>query len=208
MSLQQLTRDFDAEREAFVWAFIGDNRTGKSVTALEYAKAWKRARPNGTIIAHDPQRRFNGVKDLNIPDGGRKGWAEWVARQKDVLLVLDELRLIHGNDKAEQGLKELMANRGENNIDIIYIVHNPKLIINFLTYYTHMYFIFRTNSKRGQFSDKIPSYELAHGASILVNKYTKAFGKGAYPFFPYVVADTKNEELIAVNMSEHRDFLT
>lgn len=197
----QKTRNFTKERESFLWAFIGDNRTGKSVTALEFAKEWRDAKPFGTIIAHDPQNRFRDITDFYIPTG-MKGWAEMCAEQKDSLVILDELRLLHPNPRAEDGLNTLMANRGENNIDIIYIVHNPSLVLELLTYFTGMYFMFYTNSKIGGFQKKIPNYTLAHSASVYINKYVKTYGKGEYPTFPYIAVDTVTEELYAMNMKE------
>lgn len=195
----QNKRNFDKEREAFLWGFIGDNRTGKSVTALQFAKDWRESKPFGTIISHDPQNRFRGVSDFYIPTG-YKGWAEWCAEQSDTLIILDELRLLHPNPRADEGLLALMANRGEHNIDIIYIVHNPALVLETLTYFTGMYFMFYTNSKIGGFQKKIPNYTLAHSASVYINKYVKTFGKGEYPDFPYIAVDTLNEELYAMNM--------
>lgn len=194
-------RNFTKERESFLWAFIGDNRTGKSVTALEFAQDWLLAKPEGTIIAHDPQGRFKDITDFYIPTG-MKGWAEMCAEQKDTLVILDELRLLHPNPRADEGLLTLMANRGENNIDIIYIVHNPSLVLETLTYFTGMYFMFYTNSKIGGFQKKIPNYTLAHSASVYINKYVKVYGKGDYPNFPYIAVDTVTEELYAMNMKE------
>ena len=194
-------RNFQKERESFCWGFIGDNRTGKSVTAEEIARDWRLSRPNGTIISHDPQKRFKNVTDFYIPTG-KKDWHTECAKQTDCLLILDELRLLHPNPKAEDGLMTLMANRGENNIDIIYIVHNPSLVLELFTYFTGMYFIFYTNSKIGGFQKKIPNYTLAHAASYYINKYVRMYGKGEYPDFPYIIVDTQIEELYAVNMNE------
>lgn len=194
-----LSRNFSKERESFCWGFIGDNRTGKSVTAAEVAKQWKRSRPNGTVIAHDPQRRFSETADFYIPTY-QKNWAEECAKMKDALVIIDELRLLHPNAQASGGLLELMANRGENSIDIIYIVHNPALVLETLTYFTGWYFMYYSNSKVGGFQKKIPNYLLAHSASVYINKYVKNFGKGKYPTFPYIIVDTEKEELYAMNM--------
>ena len=200
MSLNEKIRNFEKERESFLWAFIGDNRTGKSVTALEFATDWRESNPDGTIISHDPQSRFKNVSDFYIPTG-RKSWASECADQKDCLLILDELRLLHPNPKAGEGLLKLMANRGENNIDIIYIVHNPSLVLETLTYFTGRYFMFYTNSKIGGFQKKIPNYTLAHSASYYINKYVRVYGKGSYPSFPYIIVDTVKEELYGMNMN-------
>jgi hypothetical protein len=197
----QNERSFEKEREAFLWGFIGDNRTGKSVTALQMAREWREAKPFGTIIAHDPQGRFKDITDFYIPTG-MKGWAEMCADQTDALIILDELRLLHPSPRADDGLLKLMANRGEHNIDIIYIVHNPALVLETLTYFTGMYFMFYTNSKIGGFQKKIPNYTLAHSASIYINKYVKTYGKGEYPSFPYIAVDTVTEELYAMNMNQ------
>lgn len=192
-------RDFSKERESFCWGFIGDNRTGKSVTASEVAKQWRKSRPEGTIVAHDPQNRFRDTADFYIPTY-QEDWAEDCAEMKDALVIIDELRLLHPKPQVSQGLMKLMANRGENSIDIIYIVHNPSMVLEFLTYFTNWYFLFYTNSKVGGFQKKIPNYMLAHSASIYINKYVRAYGKGTYPTFPYIIADIEKEELYAVNM--------
>lgn len=193
-------RNFDQEREAICWGFIGDNRTGKSVTAEGVAQDWKEANPNGNIVSHDPQKRFKNVSDFYIPSN-QEDWAEQCSEMSDTLVILDELRLLHRSPIACKGLYPLMANRGEQNIDIIYIVHNPSLVLEYLTYFTTRYFMFYTNSKIGGFQKKIPNYTLAHSASYYINKYVRVYGKGEYPDFPFIIADTEIDELMAMNMN-------
>lgn len=193
-------RNFSKERDPFCWGIIGDNRTGKSVTAARIAREWKESRPDGTIVAHDPQRRFVDSADFYIPTH-QEDWAEECSKMKNTLIIIDELRLLHPKPQATRGLLELMANRGENSIDIIYIVHNPALVLETLTYFTNWYFMFYSNSKVGGFQKKIPNYMLAHSASIYINKYVKAYGKGSYPNFPYIIVNSETEELYAINMN-------
>ncbi len=196
-----MIRDFSKDRDAFIWGIIGDNGSGKSVTAMEFARAWKKSRPLGTVIVHDPKNEFDSISDFTV-SANDKDWAQLVARKKDVLFLIDELRVLHKNPQADKGLHELMAMRRDNNIDIIYIVHNPKLVLEIFTNFTHIYFIFYTNSKEGGFESKIPNYKLAHRASLMINKYVNLTGDGTYPNFPYIVVDNKSKELFAVNIDE------
>lgn len=192
-----------ARREVFCWCFMGDNRTGKSVEAAKMAIEWKKNNPEGTVIAHDPQNRFNKSVDFNIKMG-MKDWAEIVSERKHVLLILDELKMIHPSTQASDGVLKLMANRGENAIDIIYIIHNPGFIINVLAYFTSWYFIFYTNSKDSVIKEKIPNNpDLVLEGVKYMNNYIKTKGEIEYPGpFPYVIADIKNDTLTAMNLIE------
>ncbi len=120
------------------------------------------------------------------------------------MIILDELRVLHPSAQTKPALLELMAVRRKRNINIIYIVHNPKLVLESLTYYTYQYAIFYTNSREGSWSDKIPNANLAITASKLINNYAKQYSqsayKGLYPKFPYIEVDNKTNALTAVNM--------
>jgi len=187
------------DRTNFLFCFIGTNRTGKSATAQSLAMDWKSSRPNGIIVAHDPQRRFVDIADgFLTPDD--EDWAERCCTLRNALVILDDIRLIHESDRASKGLMKLLYHRADYNIDIIYIVHNPGLVINALAHFTSNYFIFMTNIQEGAFKKKIPNYSLCMAASEKVNKYVSIFGRGKYPKFPYVMVDIEKQRLIAVNM--------
>lgn len=192
-----------AGREVFCWGFLGDNRTGKSVEAAKMAIEWKKNNPEGKVIAHDPQRRFTQSVDFLIKPE-MEDWAELVADQKHVLLILDELKIIHPSAQASKGLNKLMGNRGENAIDIIYIVHNTGHVIEVLTYYTGWYFIFYMNSKESKIKEKIPNNpELVIDGVNHMNNYIKENGITVYPGpFPYIIADIEKDTLTAFNLLE------
>ena len=193
-------RDFTQEREVFLWGFIGHNRTGKTSTAVELARNWKEGRPDGTVVAFDPQHKFEDVADYFILPSD-KDWAYKALDLRNALLILDDYRILHPSDRASQDLLNLLSFRNEYSIDIMYVCHSPALVLNVLTYYTTNYFLFYTQSRMGIFEKKIPNYTICQGASQYVNKYVKTFGKGDYPNFPYVVVDNQEEKIYAINMS-------
>lgn len=189
------------ERLNFLWGFIGTNRTGKSTVACALAEQWKEARPDGIVMAFDPQHKFDTVKDFDIrPEDSN--WANECLKLRNALIVLDDYRLINRPNVSVPGFLELMHYRSEYNIDIIYITHNPKLVINDLTYYTTHYTLFFTQAQEGSFEKKIPNYQMVLAASRLINKYVKIHGRGTYPNFPYVLVDTEKEKIQAVNMEK------
>lgn len=192
---------------AFCWGYIGDNRTGKSLTALEHAKSWRASNPNGTIVSFDPQKRFTEVTDYNIFLHERKTWASSAKKLGNALLIIDELRILHPNPTVNDDFLELMGNRGEHFIDIMYIVHYPGAILEILTSFTDRYYIFATNSRSDSFEKKIPDYSLAFTSSVFINKYTRAFGQVQYPGpFPHMMVDRKDGSVSAMNIPlEHRN---
>lgn len=196
-----------AERNwAFCWGYIGDNRTGKSVTAEQHAQDWKASNPKGTVVSFDPQKRFTNVTDYNIFLYEVDTWAESAKKLGNALLILDELRIIHPKAVPNKHFLELMGNRGEQFIDIMYIVHYPAAILELLTNFTDRYYIFPTNSRSDSFEKKIPDYSLAFTASVFINKYTRAFGQARYPGpFPHMMVDRKDGSVSAMNIPlEHR----
>ena len=199
------------DRENFIMGFIGHNRTGKTSIAKKYACEWKASRPEGFVVAFDPQDVFKKtmvtVKDTEIPLVDNEimlyeqgDWYEKILQYNNALLILDDYRMLHPKSNPEKGWLKLLALRNKKNIDIIYIVHTPSLILNILTGYTTHYFLFYTMAQNGSFEKKIPHYQMCMAASIYVNKYVKTFGKGRYPNFPYIVVDTLNETLTAQNI--------
>ncbi len=192
-------KSFQKERESFLWGFIGHNRTGKSVTAAQLAKDWKEGHPDGVVMSFDPQRRFADVTDFPIKLSN-SNWEDDICDLRNALLILDELRIIHPSAKCSDKFREFLQMRGEHNVDCMYIVHNPALVLNDLTYFTTHYFIYYTQAKLGGFEKKMPNYWLCYGASQFVNKYVKTFGKGEYPNFPYMVVENETEEMYGINM--------
>ena len=189
------------ERSNFLYGFIGTNRTGKSSVAANQARRWKAGHPGCLVIAHDPQENFTDIADIFI-EPEDDDWAIKCCEFRNVLLILDDFRLINESNTPVKGLPKLLYFRAKWNIDIMVIVHNPKLMINAVAHFVSHYFIFMTNAQEGSFKDKIPNYVLCIAACEEVNKYVSIFGRGKYPIFPYVMVDCEKQKLIAVNMQK------
>jgi hypothetical protein len=202
-----------SRKHNFLVGFIGTNRTGKSSIAKKIAHKWRRNNPSGHIKAFDPQDNFSEIVDDVISNAGlsKNEFKEYMLDKMNELslysnegslLILDDYKLIHRSLQEEEWLSFLMNFRAKFNVDIIYITHNPKLVINYLTYFTTHYYIFFTNSKEGSFEEKIPNYQLTYNASKLINSYVRSTGRGEYPNFPHIVVDTESEILIPENIDE------
>ena len=196
----QVRAQEEEERFNFVWGFIGTNRTGKSITAREYAEQWRASKPDHyQIVGFDPQKRFAHLLDKEIFPEDRD-WAIDMQKYRNTLLILDDYRIINESDRPVEGLSNLMYFRAEYNIDIIYICHNPSLVINTLTYFTSHYFLFYTETLDGSFKKKIMNYKLCIQGQRLINNYVNTYGRGKFPNFPHVVVDCEKRELFAFNM--------
>lgn len=193
----------EQERVNFVWGFVGTNRTGKSLTAFQYASRWKASRPEyHKIIAFDPQQRFASIADEFLGPEEKDCFLN-KERFRNCLLILDDYKIINEGDRAVPGLANLLYFRGEHNTDIIYICHNPSLVINILTYFTSHYFLFYSESMDGSFKKKIMNYRLCIQGQRLINDYVNAYGRGKFPGpFPYVIVDCEKRELFALNMNK------
>lgn len=187
------------ERLNFLWGFIGTNRTGKSVVANGYAELWRQNNPDGTIVAFDPQKRFKDVTDWEIMPDDNNDWVQDLLKLRNALVILDDYKIIHPSNQPAKGLQKLLLHRADYNIDIIYICHNPSLILNLLTYFTSHYFLFYTEAMDGSFQKKIMNYKLCTNGQRIINKYVKAYGRGTYPSFPHVIVDTEKTEINAIN---------
>lgn len=165
---------------------------------------WKAANPDKIVIGFDPQGHFKELLDVEIllTDEGNNWEEEKVLKYRNALIVLDDYYLIHPKLQASKGLRTIMAFRAQYDYDIIYITHNPALVINFLTFFTTHYYIFLTNAQEGGFRKKIPNYSLCEAASTLINRYVGKFGRGEYPNFHHIVVDTENNKLFTQNCEE------
>lgn len=199
------------ERHNFVYGFFGVNRTGKSSVAHYVAESWRKARPSDKfrVVSHDPQKRFGDITNLYI-DPEDETWAERCLELRNSLLILDDFKLLNLKNTPVKGLQSLLYYRAEHNIDIIYIMHNPALALNLLTYFTTHYYIFLTHSQEGSFQKKIPNYRLCQAASVQVNEYVRKYGKGMHKKdpeydgqgFPYMIVDCEKQDLKGVNMDK------
>jgi hypothetical protein len=191
------------KRLNFLWGFIGTNRTGKSVTAVNYAEIYRQSKPENAIISFDPQKRFAHVSDRFI-DPENKNWAVDLHAERNALVILDDYRLLNQGPTPVEGLAKLLYHRADWNLDIVYICHNPSLIINLLTYFTSHYFLFYTEATDGSFQKKIMNYKLCISGQKLINRYVKAYDRGAYPNFPFVMVDCENNKLNAFNFTKQK----
>ena len=190
-----------AKRLNILWAFIGTNRTGKSVIARMYAEIWRKNNPDGIIVSFDPQKRFKGLSDWEL-EAYDEDWISKLLELRNALIILDDYKIIHEKNTPMKGLGRLLAHRADYNLDIIYICHSPSLILNLLTFYTSHYFLFYTEAMDGSFQKKILNYKLCINGQRLINKYVRTFGRGTYPKFPHVIVDTERGELNAVNFTQ------
>lgn len=197
---QNIKKVVELFRDNFLYCFIGTNRTGKSSIARQHIIAWKKANPGKLVIGFDPQRRFRDLIDIFIKPEDEK-WAVKLLKCRNVLVVLDDLRILNEDSRPVEGLANLMYYRCDYNIDIITVFHNPGLVLNCISAYATHYFIFMTNAKEGAFKDKIPNFHLCILASEEVNKYVSLFGKGQYPIFPHIIVDCEKQRLMAIHMN-------
>lgn len=206
--------------------FIGYNRTGKSVTAQQFANEWRINNPKGIIAGYDPQHRFKHLINPNYKIyGGEKGW--WYGDKeykksgrkpfrelRNALVVIDDMRGLNPSHMTSPDLLRLMEFRAEYKIDIIMVVHSPGLILEGLSVYVSHWFIYLTKGRKAKFEDKIENYEECMMAAELMQEYGKEFpsileepgqfydnsGKGQHTF-PHVVVDTTTGKLKPKNIN-------
>lgn len=193
-------------RENIFVGIIGDTKTGKTDLMFKLAKEWKDNKPKDFMVyGYDHHGNRGDIIDVKI-DLSDDAWDEALPKLRNSLVILDELRLLHPEDKIRKNFSALLSDFQNRNVDVLYSVHNPKLVLERFTYFTTHYYIFKTNSKEGGFKDKIPDYRLAYAASVYINKYTTINGKGTYPNFPFVEVDRLNGEVNAYNIGNAKQF--
>lgn len=200
---QNQNKYLEKERENFVKGFIGVNKTGKTTIEKQVALDWINGKDDDySIIGFDPRGQIQDILDrqIYITDSD----ADIIAKIDDTrnaLMILDDYKILHDEDKARSWVKYLMQQKDGYNIDIIYSCHNPMLVINVFTYFTTHYYIFYTNTLDGSWRSKIPNYSLCLAGSNYINKYVRKHGRGTYPNFPFMYIDTENEKLTGINMN-------
>ncbi len=182
---------------------FGNNNVGKSaVVSKGIVPNWIKKNPNGYIAAFDPQERFP-MKDISIKS---KEDCEDLPSMKNSLIIFDDYRKIHPSDKQEKWLADLMDDRFEHGLDLVFICHSPKRIIEFLTLYIDTYVVFYTNYKEKDIKNKIPDAEIILRASDLVKKEFREIHEGDFPIFPHCVVLPNDDEIIKVNFKNSPEY--
>lgn len=204
-------------RKNFVWAFIGANGTGKTVTSLQLARAWRKYNPRRRIIAFDPQGVLErelldaSCGDILIPRG-LKNWAKILTKEiaphqyqyTNYLLFIDDYRMLCTDDKTDSGLLDLLALRRFINCDVIVSTHNPSLILERLSYYVTNYSIYFTSAAEGGFDKRTANYANCEKACRIVRQYVIQHGMGSYPKFPYALVTDKAKDIRFHNMDKKK----
>lgn len=185
-------------RENELIGFIGTNGTGKTTKAVAIAEKW-RENNSGPIMVFDPQNRFSHIADFEI-NASSKNYQDEILRMRNGLIILDDFRILHPKNIAEKWLMDLLQYRRAYNVDIMYIVHSPSLVLNALSYYTTKYYVFYTETTLGSWQKKIPNYNQCQAASLYINNHVAIKGKGKYPNFPYIMVDNRTRKLTGVNI--------
>lgn len=133
-----------------------------------------------------------------------ENWLVDLIKTKNALIILDDYRMLHQSNQSDPLLSDLMCLRAENNLDIIFICHNPKKILESLTYYANFFYIFYNKSKDKDWEDRLPDSELCISGSDFINNYVRKNGRGEYPKFPHVIVDTDNEKIITQNIDRKK----
>lgn len=180
-------------RDAQCIALVGINGSGKSVTCKRIIKEWKETNPSGEVWIYDPKNDFQDYADYSFRNNGDAHINKMLTVSVPILFVIDELRMLNEKNTVIKSFHNLFALRRSRSIDIIYNVHAPNLILEYLTNFTDYFFLFKTLSKKKNFSDKIPNSELLHEKSLIINKEVNNFGNGGYPNFKHIIVNSSGE---------------
>jgi len=215
------------ERPVIFFLYVGYNRTGKSVTAQQFANEWRMNNPGGIISGYDPQHRFKHLIDPKYKLGlNEKGW--WsgtkeraqqgrrpIADLRNALFIADDMRGLNQSNHTMSDFIRLMEFRAEYSIDIIVIVHKPKAIIEGLNGYFSHIFIFYMKARNEEFEKKVDDVAECMQAAQALKDYVKEFpsvithpeqfydnsGSGNHRF-PHIVIDTSTGRLIPQNINQ------
>jgi len=209
---------FENIRLNFVHAIIGKNTIGKTPIAILMAKAWQKKRPNSKLIVFDPQDKFYEAhqrKELRVDvliNQNNYLWPQELADYKEAtagkkiytyensLVILDDFRMLCQGNHMPPFFLDLLALRPKTNMEFILICHAPMHILEGLSYYVTDYSIFANEASQSSFEKKISCHIQCQKANIVVNKYVMKYGRGVYPFFPYIHINKESPELNAINM--------
>lgn len=225
-------------RQAFVWALYGKTGSGKTSFCIFLAKIWRKCNPGKKVIGFDPHGNLSkaGVLDHKIEETDHDwpvilmtrlcqkcncikhpkqdkctkcGHNVWRYKFQGCLLILDDYRSLLPSDSTPEDVLRLLALKRAIGLDIMLIMHNPKMLILRVATYITKHLIFATQSLAGNFSDRITEYVSCQKAANLINQYVLEMGgvdcenyTKMHPNFPYVMVHNDSETLQCENMDE------
>ncbi len=189
-------------KEVRLIIIMGNNNTGKSVVAKSIIDSWIVKNPYGYVVAFDPQQRFS-QKNVDIKtDEDLRG----LHLYSNALIIFDDFRKIHKKERAQDWLIDLMADRYENGLDLIFITHSPKQLIEFLTTYEDLYLIFFTNYKEKDLQARMPEPDIISKAMDIISNEYRNNGEGEYPIFPHVMVNVNKNAITKINFKNSPDY--
>lgn len=226
-------------RQAFVWALYGKTGSGKTSFAIFLAKIWRKCNKGFKVIGFDPHGNLAkaGILDHKIQETDTN-WAEvlmtricnncnrikhpekdkctkcgkedWRYKFQGCLLILDDYRSLLAADATPADVLRLFALKRKLGLDMMIIMHNPKMLILRIATYVTKHLLFATQSLAGQFSDRITEYVSCQKAANLINQYVLEMGgvdcdkyRKMHPNFPYVMVHNDSETLQCENMDQN-----
>lgn len=187
------------ERPNFCIMLIGANGSGKTLTEEDIVLWWKQSRPEEDkvvgFLGADNMHTLEKHCDFLIEyEGKGDSWAEDLQSLENSLIILDDYRIIHPEDKIQDQFRNLMINRKNKNLDIIMACHSPIDVLSPLVSYITHYYIFNTQSTKESFSRKMGNARVLNAARVMVNKYVSVFGEGNWKdkSFPHIIVDKKS----------------
>ncbi len=189
-------------KEVRLIIIMGNNNTGKSVVAKSIIDSWIIKNPNGYVAAFDPQNRFD-QKNINVKtDEDLRD----LSSMKNSLIVFDDFRKIHKKERPADWLIDLMADRYENGLDLIFIFHGPKQLIEFLTTYEDLYLIFYTNYKEKDLYQRFPEPDIISKTMDIITHEYRNNGQGEYPTFPHCMVEVNENLITKINFKDSPDY--
>jgi len=197
---------------------IGHNNTGKTVFATRLADGFNKRRDSVNLksypsnyyklAVYDVQNRFSKhlrKGDLSIKTSD-KDWCKKLLKMRKSLVILDDYKVLLPNDKMDSDLLDLLQFRAEYGIDIILIVHNPKLILERLSYYVDTYCLFYTAGNSNSFKGRVSGAERLIELKKVIDKEYKSYTReeygNLYPNFPFIFYNGRNEEAKYINFKK------